>query len=385
MAKRRHVARLVGRAAARRPRHRPPRAAATAPFAELNADANRLARALRAHGLGAGDGVAAMVSNRAEFVESPTPPRSRAGLRLTPVNWHLTARGGRLHRRRLRGPGARGRRPLRRRGRGEGGRRRAGRHRAAGRRRRDRRVRRLRRRARRRGPAPTSTTRSRAGRCSTRRAPPGGPRACTAPTASRQPPHDATSIGYVEPGESTAPVHRPPLPRRSAGVLAGHAAAVRRRRRADGRLVAAGDAAARSTSTASPTPTWSRPCSTVCCRCPDDERGRRRRVVACACVLHGAAPCPVAAKQAMIDWLGPVLVEYYAATEGAGSFVTSADWLDQPGHRRQAPHARPRPHPRRRRPGPARRRGRHHLPQGPGVGPVRLLQGPGQDRRQLPG
>jgi long-chain acyl-CoA synthetase len=48
-------------------------------------------------------------------------------------------------------------------------------------------------------------------------------------------------------------------------------------------------------------------------------------------VLHGAAPCPVSVKKAMIDWWGPVLLEYYAATEGTGSFVTSHDWLARPG------------------------------------------------------
>ncbi|HUP84818.1 MAG TPA: AMP-binding protein [Acidimicrobiales bacterium] len=48
-------------------------------------------------------------------------------------------------------------------------------------------------------------------------------------------------------------------------------------------------------------------------------------------VLHGAAPCPVPVKQALIDWLGPVVVEYYAATEGVGSFVDSNTWLTKPG------------------------------------------------------
>ncbi len=48
-------------------------------------------------------------------------------------------------------------------------------------------------------------------------------------------------------------------------------------------------------------------------------------------VLHGAAPCPVPVKQRMIEWLGPVVVEYYAATEGVGSFVDSATWLEHPG------------------------------------------------------
>jgi long-chain acyl-CoA synthetase len=35
-------------------------------------------------------------------------------------------------------------------------------------------------------------------------------------------------------------------------------------------------------------------------------------------VLHGAAPCPVPVKQAMIDWVGPIIHEYYGATEGLG-------------------------------------------------------------------
>ena len=48
-------------------------------------------------------------------------------------------------------------------------------------------------------------------------------------------------------------------------------------------------------------------------------------------VLHGAAPCPVPVKQALIDWIGPIVVEYYAATEGVGSFVDSATWLSKPG------------------------------------------------------
>jgi long-chain acyl-CoA synthetase len=49
-------------------------------------------------------------------------------------------------------------------------------------------------------------------------------------------------------------------------------------------------------------------------------------------IIHGAAPCPVHVKQALIDWLGPVLIEYYAATEGGDNIhVNSADWLRRPG------------------------------------------------------
>ena len=48
-------------------------------------------------------------------------------------------------------------------------------------------------------------------------------------------------------------------------------------------------------------------------------------------VLHGAAPCPVGVKRALIDWLGPVVYEYYAATEGGGTFVGPQEWMDKPG------------------------------------------------------
>jgi long-chain acyl-CoA synthetase len=48
-------------------------------------------------------------------------------------------------------------------------------------------------------------------------------------------------------------------------------------------------------------------------------------------ILHGAAPTPVHVKQAMMDWLGPVLFEYYAGTEGGGTFITPGQWLQKPG------------------------------------------------------
>jgi len=48
-------------------------------------------------------------------------------------------------------------------------------------------------------------------------------------------------------------------------------------------------------------------------------------------VIHGAAPCPVTVKERLIAWLGPIVVEYYAATEGVGTLVDSATWLAHPG------------------------------------------------------
>jgi long-chain acyl-CoA synthetase len=48
--------------------------------------------------------------------------------------------------------------------------------------------------------------------------------------------------------------------------------------------------------------------------------------------LHAAAPCPVPVKQAMIDWWGPIILEYYSATEAMGMTVCdSAEWLAHPG------------------------------------------------------
>jgi long-chain acyl-CoA synthetase len=48
-------------------------------------------------------------------------------------------------------------------------------------------------------------------------------------------------------------------------------------------------------------------------------------------VIHSAAPCPAEIKRRMIEWLGPVIVEYYAATEGGGTVITSQEWLRKPG------------------------------------------------------
>lgn len=48
------------------------------------------------------------------------------------------------------------------------------------------------------------------------------------------------------------------------------------------------------------------------------------------CAIHAAAPCPVPVKQAMIDWWGPVIEEYYAGSEGNGmTVIGSNDWLEK--------------------------------------------------------
>lgn len=50
------------------------------------------------------------------------------------------------------------------------------------------------------------------------------------------------------------------------------------------------------------------------------------------CAIHAAAPCPAEVKRRMIEWWGPVINEYYAATEGVGAtFINSEQALAHPG------------------------------------------------------
>jgi long-chain acyl-CoA synthetase len=49
-------------------------------------------------------------------------------------------------------------------------------------------------------------------------------------------------------------------------------------------------------------------------------------------IVHGAAPCPVSVKRAMIEWVGPIVLEYFGMTEGgAGTHIDSETWLRKPG------------------------------------------------------
>ena len=49
-------------------------------------------------------------------------------------------------------------------------------------------------------------------------------------------------------------------------------------------------------------------------------------------VLHGAAPISAAVKRRMIEWWGPILLEYWGGTEGGvNTLIDSEDWLDHPG------------------------------------------------------
>ncbi len=48
-------------------------------------------------------------------------------------------------------------------------------------------------------------------------------------------------------------------------------------------------------------------------------------------VLHGAAPCPPAVKQALIDWWGPKVTEYYGSTEGSVITLIDAEQWQRKG------------------------------------------------------
>ncbi len=62
-----------------------------------------------------------------------------------------------------------------------------------------------------------------------------------------------------------------------------------------------------------------------------DEVKARYDVSSLRHMVHAAAPCPPDIKRRMIEWWGPVIDEYYAASEGGGTLVTSEQWLEHPG------------------------------------------------------
>ena len=63
---------------------------------------------------------------------------------------------------------------------------------------------------------------------------------------------------------------------------------------------------------------------------PQDVR-RRYDLSTLRVAVHAAAPCPVPVKEAMIEWWGPVVMEYYAGTEGGGTLIRSEEWLEHKG------------------------------------------------------
>ena len=64
---------------------------------------------------------------------------------------------------------------------------------------------------------------------------------------------------------------------------------------------------------------------------PDEVRARYD-VSSLKGAIHAAAPCPIDVKAKMIEWWGPILIEYYAGSEGNGVTVsTSQQWLTHRG------------------------------------------------------
>ena len=316
--------------------------AGTRTFNELNANANRLVRALHARGVRAGDGVALMCANRPEFVETVAAVQ-RSGLRLTTVNWHLTGdeagyivddceatafiahdRFASAARRaadlapRLRACVAVG--------------------------------------------GPTVRTQRSQGWRSEGAIGIEGFEAWEKVLA----PEDGTDIDDPSPGGTMLytsgttgrpkGVRRPPDPRASLAVgRQTQYRAHRHRHLCTGPLY---HAAPLAFSLAAPASmgvpivfmdgwsaeqtlaliaqhgvTHTHMVPTMFHRLlslPDDVKSRYD-ISTLAFVLHGAAPCPVDVKRRLIEWLGPVVWEYYAATEGSGTLVGSEEWLARPG------------------------------------------------------
>jgi long-chain acyl-CoA synthetase len=64
---------------------------------------------------------------------------------------------------------------------------------------------------------------------------------------------------------------------------------------------------------------------------PPEER-TRYDLSSLEVVVHAAAPCPIPVKEAMIEWWGPIIHEYYGATEGLGfTACDSEEWLAHKG------------------------------------------------------
>jgi long-chain acyl-CoA synthetase len=64
----------------------------------------------------------------------------------------------------------------------------------------------------------------------------------------------------------------------------------------------------------------------------DPEIRERYDLSSLRTVIHAAAPCPVEIKRQMLDWFGPIIYEYYAGSEGSGfCAVGPEEWLAHPG------------------------------------------------------
>ena len=63
-----------------------------------------------------------------------------------------------------------------------------------------------------------------------------------------------------------------------------------------------------------------------------DEEKNRFDLSSLKYALHAAAPCPEQVKRQMIEWWGPIICEYYGATEAFGfAYCDTKEWLEHPG------------------------------------------------------
>src|SRR5581483_1537412 len=66
-------------------------------------------------------------------------------------------------------------------------------------------------------------------------------------------------------------------------------------------------------------------------RLPEEER-HRHDLSSLRKVVHAAAPCPAEVKAQMIEWLGPIVDEYYSSTEiYLFTAITAEEWLAHRG------------------------------------------------------
>ncbi|MCV7151682.1 acyl-CoA synthetase [Mycolicibacterium pyrenivorans] len=64
----------------------------------------------------------------------------------------------------------------------------------------------------------------------------------------------------------------------------------------------------------------------------DNSERQARDLSSHRTALHAGAPCPPEIKRQMIDWWGPILVEYYGGTDAGGfTMINSEQWLEHPG------------------------------------------------------
>jgi long-chain acyl-CoA synthetase len=62
------------------------------------------------------------------------------------------------------------------------------------------------------------------------------------------------------------------------------------------------------------------------------ETRTRYNLASLQVAVHAAAPCPIEVKEQMMAWWGPVIYEYYSATEGAGfTAISPQEWLAKKG------------------------------------------------------